>query len=114
MKIFEEYKDLEIGVEYEFIKDDVFIIFGAKEILGLENGTKPVYENDKNEIVDFKDAPLFISGTLKWDYCGSWHFGDEGNIHICGEKYAEKLGAIIVKIRDRCIEVMKENGVSIL
>jgi hypothetical protein len=112
----EIYKDLGYTVVYE--RDAAHVDFKAYSIVGHEAGLLglydvPMYEkigwqSSSDTTTNLEEAQTEINGTVKWDGCSHYHFGDkDGYIHVCGGHYAENLSKLIKKIFCRCGEIGK-------
>lgn len=98
-----------------FVDFKVYEIIGhSKDLLG--NYTIPFYEGidgcglDDKSTKDLEKANTFIRGSVKWDGCSHFYFGDKesGYIHLCGDDDIKKISSLIKKIYITCGKMMEE------
>ena len=70
--------------------------------------------NDGSFTDKFEDGDDYISGTVKWDGCSHYYFGDEGYLHLCGKQPIKCLQETIEHIYKVCGEIMKKDGVYLM
>ncbi len=117
MKIIETNENF--TVSYEYKEDDAYFVdFKVYEIVAHTEGEKgkfdvPWYEGidgcgmDDKATEDIEKANTYIAGTVKWDGCSHFNFGDaDGYIHLCGKFSMKNLQEIIEKVYVRCGELM--------
>ena len=49
----------------------------------------------------------YISGSIKWDGCSHFNFGNDGYIHLCGKYYFDKHCKIMQAIWELCSQRIK-------
>jgi hypothetical protein len=105
----EYYKDLDFALVYE--PTEFYVNFKCYEPVYWQD-EKPYYEKvgSKNPAedatTDLSQAQTYIEGSVKWDGCSHFTFGEDGYIHLCGKFFIEKHAAICKKIFYRCGELM--------
>jgi len=64
---------------------------------------------------NFEKGDKYISGSVKWDGCSHYYFGDEnGYIHLCGKEPVKQIVDVISYIHSRCGSLMKDSGAELL
>jgi hypothetical protein len=64
---------------------------------------------------DFDQSERWLEGSVKWDGCAHYWFGDdEAYIHLCGANDAQQLAEIITIVHRRCGELMVDSGQGLL
>jgi hypothetical protein len=114
----EIYADIDLLVRYE--TGGACVNFSAYEIVGWTEwrNAGPIYSTANCDMVESPDqAQTLITGFVKWDGCSHYFFGEADNagyIHLCGSGAISKIRAAILKIYNRCGEIMREAGVSVM
>lgn len=113
--------DFGVTVRYEFDEHKaVSVNFFAVEVLGVEdNGTKVYWRKGASSSTDDTcnpaEAERYVDGSVKWDGCSHYYFGDEsGYLHCHGIADIEKLHEILSAIYQRCGALMKASGANTL
>jgi len=113
--------DFGITVRYEMGKYKTTCIdFFAAEVTSVALGGIKCYwrkgaDSSMDDTEDFNDAERYISGSVKWDGCSHFNFGDEeGYLHLCGGSDIGKLQNTLRVIYERCGALMKANGGNLL
>ncbi len=70
-----------------------WISFLVSKVLVDENGVLFFGSGTSDFISDFDTAKRFLIGSIKWDGCSNWTFGDPK--HFCGRKAAASIGPLI-------------------
>lgn len=79
--------------------EDHYIDFTIHEIISW------TADDDKNSPIDYEK---YISGSMKWDGCSHFYFGDkDGYIHLCGKNCFDKHINIMSAIWDICSKKIK-------
>jgi len=106
--------DENFTVDYDV--GSAWVNFKVYEITGHQRGSTdkfdvPVYEaldakSSDDETLDINKANIFMHGTIKWDGCSHLNFGQEGYLHICGNRQIKLLKDIIDTVYFKCGELM--------
>lgn len=95
------------------------IEFEAKEDCYQEDGKEHLYTtfdtlNDGSFTNEFEEGDKYIKGSVKWDGCSHYYFGNEGYLHLCGKQPIEQISKIIEHIHIKCGEIMTKSGTTLL
>lgn len=112
----EIYEDIEFTVEYSHTEGAAWVDFKAYEIIGHESDDEknhdiPVYEGiggrsaDDKATRDITQANSLLEGTVKWDGCCHFNFGDQGYIHLCGDRSVKNICALVKRAYCRSGEI---------
>ena len=108
-----------VTVRYEIHQPPVAVDFYAAEVTSVSDDGAKYYlrkgaRSSEDDTSDFDDAERYISGSVKWDGCSHYYFGDVGSeggyVHLCSSQSAEKLARTIIVIHARCGELMRAAG----
>src|SRR5690242_15475325 len=90
----------EHGVTVRYEVYEGYVEFFAAEVTGVgvhpDPGVKYYWRkgatSSEDNTTDFNNAERYIDGTVKWDGCSHFNFGDNtGYLHLCGGSEIEKL-----------------------
>jgi hypothetical protein len=122
----EVFEQIGNGAERAVVRYRVFdhhVEFFAAEVIGWEadDETKILYAVKNAQSLpmdstqDFNEAERMIEGSVKWDGCSHYYFGDENAyLHICGVDSARFLAGVITTIHLHCGKLLREAGNEIL
>ena len=108
------------GITVRYRVCEAFVEFFAAEVLYLaENrrwyGRKGDFSPMNNPTKELDEAERLIEGSVKWDGCANYNFGDDnGYLHLCGAINVDDLAKVITEIHRRCGELMTEAGTNLL
>lgn len=114
----ETYKDIGFTVVYEYEYGNAHVVFSVYEIMA-EADEGIYYEGiggcgaDDKMTQDLRQANKYIHGSVKWDGCSHFYFGDpenSGYIHLCGDYSVKNHLEIVRKVYLRCGKIMLEGG----
>jgi len=110
-KIIETYNELDFTVSFQ--NNNHSVDFNAYEIAGRysknnKDFTIPFYlKSNNDETENINEAKTMIRGTVKWDGCSHYYFGDcDGYMYLYGKTKIKNIQEIIKKIHVRCGELM--------
>lgn len=113
--------DFGVTVRYKIGKyGSATIDFFAAEVIGRsDDGTKYYSrkgaQSSEDDTDNFEEAARYVSGSVKWDGCSHYYFGDEdGYLHLHGTDDLETLHRTLGTIYERCGALMKERGGNLL
>ena len=115
----ETYKDIKFTAVYTYEEGNVHVDFKVYEIMAEETDGKFLYEGiggcgaDDKMTDDTEKANTYIHGSVKWDGCSHFYFGDSDNsgyIHFCGDWSIKNHLEIVKKVYLRCGQIMLEGG----
>lgn len=113
--------DFGVTVRYEFGEyGNVCIDFFAAEVLGVGDDGSKWYSrqgaaSSDDDTDNFEEAERFVSGSVKWDGCCHFYFGDDtGYLHSHSITDIDKLHTALRAIYERCGELMLANGGNLL
>lgn len=112
-----KYTDLEVIVTYTIDKgcEGIAVDFRAYEIAATSmEGRDEMYvlrgaSSPEGLTFNFTKAQPLIEGTVKWDGCSHYNFGNEGYIHLCGKDYILNISELIKRIYFKCGELMNRD-----
>lgn len=95
-------------------KDEKYYIdFKAYKVVGIITGDKeiPIFERigstgSGDETEKIEEAQPYIDGTIKWDSCAHFTFGEQGYIHFCGYYTFKEHIELIAYLYKRAFELM--------
>jgi len=114
------------GAERVTVRYRVFrhhVEFFVAEIIGREaNDESKILYPIKNaqslpgdSTTGFDEAERYLEGSVKWDGCAHYYFGDDdAYLHVCGVAPAKLLATVINTVHRRCGELLKEQGCEVL
>lgn len=97
--------------EYEPYWTDFFV----SEVVTEDDDGVPMYEKCGSTggqyTTDLADARCFVRGTIKWDSCTHWRFGEEegpmcGYLHLCGPEHLRAFSELVPYLYKRAFELM--------
>jgi hypothetical protein len=61
---------------------------------------------------DWKEAIVFLDGSIKWDGCMNFCFPDQEHVmlHVCGRREAKDLGVLMDRLYDVAAQCMPEHA----
>jgi len=98
---------------------DHYVEFFVAEIIGWEAGdesrvlypVKNAQSLPMDSTTNFDEAERYVEGSVKWDGCAHYYFGDEyAYLHLCGVGPAQQLATVITTVHRRCGELLREQG----
>lgn len=113
----------EHGVTVRYDVHSHHVDFFAAEVTGVMVDPNPGQlrywrkgaDSSMDDTDNFDDAERYIEGTVKWDGCSHFNFGDgTGYLHLCGGAHIEQLGQVCNVIYERCGELMVAEGTNVL
>jgi hypothetical protein len=105
-----------VTVRYEIGEyGKVTIDFYAAEVIAVaEDGTKFYARagsgSSEDDTDEFDFAARLVSGSVKWDGCSHYNFGEGGYLHMHSRGDLETLSNALAVIYERCGELMQANG----
>jgi hypothetical protein len=117
----EIYKDIGMIVLYEHEPSGAHVNFKCYEISGYSQGVLGLFdipffskkgaESSDDTTEKIEDAQTLICGTVKWDGCCHYNFGDEdGYIHLCGKHSTKNLIEVIQRVYNHSGKLMKDSA----
>lgn len=101
------------GITVQYEPQGHFVEFTAYEVLGVGEDDSQWYwrkgaVSSTDDTSNLSEAEPYIKGSVKWDGCSHFNFGDEGYLHLCGRDDIDKLANALSVIYERCGALMKE------
>jgi hypothetical protein len=94
------FEDFGFVINFTNIEEH-YVSFEVEEVVAYELGDKQNYESQ-----------LYLTGTIKWDSCSHFWFGErengeqDGYLHICGVKSFEKHIKLLEFLYKKAFELM--------
>jgi hypothetical protein len=97
--------------------EDAYAEFEVYEIIARDTLGKPFFQskenlNDQVSLEDIKNAQTYLKGSIKWDSCSHFFFGDPDNsgyIHLCGAVYFKKHIALLEYLYKKAFVLMERD-----
>lgn len=109
----------DFGVTVQYAVKGYSVDFTAFDVLGVADDGTQFYElkgatSSNDDTDNIADAQPLVTGSVKWDGCSHYYFGDAGYIHAHGRADIQKLTDALVVIYERCGSLMKAEGSNLL